>query len=110
LDARVDARLGRAAWFVLADSRTGDLLASVPNAQDRQAPSGAGVQAGQTIAAAGAEALLCANVGPKAFRVLLAAGIKVYAGAEGTVADAIAAFREGRLPEAAQANVEGHWA
>ncbi|MBM4016796.1 MAG: hypothetical protein FJ288_00475 [Planctomycetes bacterium] len=51
----------------------------------------------------------CANCGPKAFRVLAAAGIKVFLGATGTVGEAVAAFKEGRLAEAAEANVEGHW-
>jgi predicted Fe-Mo cluster-binding NifX family protein len=110
LGAAVDARFGRAACFVLVEAETGRLLASAPNAQDAQAPSGAGIQAGQTIADLGAEAVLCANVGPKAFRVLRAAGVKVYTGAEGSVAEAVAAFREGRLAEATAANVEGHWA
>jgi len=110
LDAAVDPRLGRVACFVLVDGDTGAILGAVENHQNRQSVSGAGIQAGQTIANAGAEALLCANIGPKAFRVLKAAGIRVYLGAAGTVAETVAAFKEGRLTEAAEANVEGHWA
>ncbi len=109
LDARLSARLGRAPWFVLADSETGDLVEAVPNHQNKQAASGAGVQAGQRIADSGAEAVLCTHAGPKAFRVLQAAGVRVYLGAEGTVSDALQAFKEGRLAEADAANVEGHW-
>ena len=45
----------------------------------------------------------------KAFQGLQAAGIKVAVGAAGTVADALAAFKEGKLQEADDANVEGHW-
>ena len=66
LAARVDPRLGRAPVFVFADSETGKVLGSAPNAQDRQAASGAGIQAAQTIAQTGTEAVLCTNVGPKA--------------------------------------------
>jgi len=109
LDAPLDARLGRAAVFVLVDSDSGERLQGIPNQQNKQAASGAGVQAGQTIAAADADAVLCAHCGPKAFRVLHAAGVKVYTGAAGTVADAVAAFNDGRLQLAADANVEGHW-
>jgi len=109
LDARVDERLGRAACFVLVDSETEAVLASVPNAQNKQAAQGAGVQAGQAIASLGPDAVLCANCGPKAFRVLQAAKIKVFLGAAGTVGEAIRALREGRLQEATDANVEGHW-
>jgi predicted Fe-Mo cluster-binding NifX family protein len=39
----------------------------------------------------------------------MAAGIRIYTGARGTVAEAIAAFEQGRLPTAASADVEGHW-
>ena len=109
LDAPLDERLGRAAWFVLVDSESGDLLAQAPNEQNRQAASGAGVQAAQTIADLGAEAVVCAHCGPKAFRVLQAAGVAVFTGAAGTVAEAVAAFREGRLQKATAADVEGHW-
>ena len=109
LEAQVDARLGRAACFVLVDSETGEMLESIPNEQNQQAASGAGIQAGQTIAQTGVEAVLCANCGPKAFRVLQAAGVKVYVGASGTVADAVGAFKEGKLEEAGEANVEGRW-
>lgn len=109
LDARVDERLGRAACFVIVDSETEAVLASAANVQNKQAAQGAGIQAGQTIASLEPDAVLCANCGPKAFRVLRAAGIKVFAGAAGTVGDAVRALREGRLQEATDANVDGHW-
>jgi len=109
LDARLDERLGRAACFVLVDSETDTVLASVPNEQNKQAAQGAGIQAGQAIASLEPDAVLCANCGPKAFRVLQAAKIKVFLGASGTVGEAIRALREGRLQEATDANVEGHW-
>ena len=109
LDARVDERLGRAACFVLVESDSDAVLASVPNDQNKQAAQGAGVQAGQAIASLAPDAVLCANCGPKAFRVLQTAGIKVFLGAAGTVAEAVGALREGRLQEAPNANVEGHW-
>jgi predicted Fe-Mo cluster-binding NifX family protein len=107
--ARVDARLGRAAWFVVMDSETLAALAAVPNAQNKQAVQGAGVQAGQMIASLAPDAVLCAHCGPKAFRVLRAAGVKVFLGASGAVAEAVRALAEGRLKEAADADVDGHW-
>ena len=109
LDARVDQRLGRAACFVLVDSETDAILISLPNVVNTQAAQGAGVQAGQAIASLEPDAVLCANCGPKAFRVLQAAGIKVFLGAAGTVGEAVRALREGRLQEATEANVDGHW-
>ena len=109
LAAKVDARLGRAEHFVVVDSESGEVLQTIPNEQNKQAAAGAGVQAGQAIAGAGADAVLCAHCGPKAFRVLQAAGLKVYTGAAGTVGDALRTFREGKLTEAQGADIEGHW-
>ena len=109
LAAKVDARLGRAEHFIVVDSESGDVLQTVPNKQNKEAAAGAGVQAGQAIAATGAEAVLCAHCGPKAFRVLQVAGLSVYTGAGGTVAEAVQAFREGKLQKAGAADVEGHW-
>jgi len=109
LAAKVDARLGRAEHFVVVDSESGEVLQTIPNKQNKQAAQGAGVQAGQTIAGTGAEAVLCAHCGPKAFRVLQAAGLKVYTGAAGAVGDALRVFREGNLQQADEANTEGHW-
>jgi len=109
LDAPIDERLGRAACFVLADSEAGVLVEARSNTQNRQAAEGAGVQAGRQIAELQPDAVLCAHCGPKAFRVLQAAGIAVYVGASGTVRDAVAAHRDGRLSETTDANVEGHW-
>ena len=52
--------------------------------------------------------MLTGNVGPKAFRVLQAAGIRVYRCGQGTVAEAVARFRAGALEELSGATVEGH--
>jgi len=67
------------------------------------------VQAAQTAAGLGADCLLTGHCGPKAFRALQAAGMQVYTGAAGTVAEAIAALEQGRLHPASSADVEGHW-
>ena len=109
LAAKVDARLGRSEHFAIVDSESCEVLQTIPNKQNKQAAAGAGIQSAQTIAGTGADAVLCAHCGPKAFRVLQAAGIAVYTGATGTVGDAIRAFREGNLKKADEANVEGHW-
>jgi predicted Fe-Mo cluster-binding NifX family protein len=50
------------------------------------------------------------HCGPKAFRTLEAAGIAVFIGASGTVADAVEQLRSGALERAASPDVAGHWA
>jgi predicted Fe-Mo cluster-binding NifX family protein len=48
------------------------------------------------------------HCGPKAFRVLSAAGVKVYNTDAPTVAEALDRFRAGKLVPADAADVEGH--
>ncbi len=108
LSSQVDPRFGRAKSFIIMDTETNAFTAH-DNAQNLNAAQGAGIQAGETVARLGAEAVVTGNVGPKAFRILQAAGIKVYRCGEGTVADAVRKFKAGELEESSAANVEGHW-
>jgi predicted Fe-Mo cluster-binding NifX family protein len=108
LDSRVDPRFGRARHFVLVNTETGG-ASSHDNAQNLNAPQGAGIQAAQTVARLGAEAVLTGHVGPKAFTTLQAGNIVVYTGVSGTVKEAIEQFKGGRLAPTAKADVEGHW-
>jgi len=107
LDAKIDMRFGRAECFVIVDSDTWEFEV-VDNKQNVQAPAGAGIQAAQIVANHGAEILIADNCGPNAFRTLKAADIKVFAGLDGTVREAINAYKDGKLELADQANVEAH--
>jgi predicted Fe-Mo cluster-binding NifX family protein len=109
LSSAVDGRFGRAAWFIIADTEKGEFQA-VKNEQNLAAAQGAGVQSAQLVVNRGARAVLTGHCGPKAFKVLSAAGIPVYLGTQGSVSDAIEQFRKRQLTRAAQADVEGHWA
>jgi predicted Fe-Mo cluster-binding NifX family protein len=109
LESPVDLRFGRAKHFILVDTDTGEFSAH-DNAQNLNAPQGAGIQAAQTAARLGAEAILTGHVGPKAFTTLQAANIAIYTGISGTVKEAIEQFKSGRLESAAKADVQGHWA
>lgn len=108
LESPVDPRFGRARHFVLVDTDSGE-FAGHDNAQNLNAPQGAGIQAAQAVARLGAEAVLTGHVGPKAFAVLKAANIVVCTGASGTVREAIDSFKSGKLQPAQTADVEGHW-
>jgi predicted Fe-Mo cluster-binding NifX family protein len=102
-------RFGRAPWFIIADTETGEFQA-VRNDQNLGAAQGAGIQSAQRVANHGAHVVLTGHCGPKAFRVLKAAGVSVHVGVAGAVSDAIEQFKAGALREADQADVEGHWA
>lgn len=108
LDDAVDPRFGRAANFLVYDTDSGDLQV-IENRQNLNAPQGAGIQSGQLVAGTGARAVLTGNCGPKAFQVLGAAGIEVFVKVQGTVRQAIADWKDGKLTAANGANVEGHW-
>lgn len=106
--AALDSRFGRAARFLIYNTDTKDFK-SIDNAQNLNAPQGAGIQAAQTVANAGAEAVITGHCGPKAFRVLQVAGIKVYNCQAATVEEALGLLAEGTLQVASEADVEGHW-
>jgi predicted Fe-Mo cluster-binding NifX family protein len=109
LDAPLDSRFGRAPSFLIydLDARAFSLI---DNQQSLNAAQGAGIQAAETVARSGAKGLVTGHCGPKAFRVLAAAGIKVFSSTAPTVAAALEQYRAGQLNEAESADVEGHWA
>ena len=108
LDSNLDPRFGRADYFIIVDPET-KALEVVENSQNLNLPQGAGIQAGKTIIDHHIDVLVTGHCGPKAFKVLQQAGVKVMTGAAGTVADAIAQFSSGELETSAEADVEGHW-
>jgi len=108
LDANLDQRFGRCSYFVCYDTDTKE-ISSVSNNQNLNAAQGAGIQAATTVADCGADYALCGHCGPKAFRVLNLAGIKVISGVKGKLSDILKEFETGTLKEASSADVEGHW-
>ncbi len=108
LSSEVDLRFGRAGNLLVIDTETGDFQTR-SNTTNLNAAQGAGIQTGQNVAELGVEAVITGNVGPNAFKVLNAAGVKIFLSEKQTVAEAIDAFKAGKLKEVDQANVEGHW-
>lgn len=108
LSSPVDERFGRARYFIIYDDETNQFEV-IDNEQNVNAAGGAGVQAATTVADAGCQWVISGHMGPKALSVLRAAEVKVAVGAAGTVAEAVADFRKGRLDEAADADVPERW-
>lgn len=104
LESEVDPRFGRAAYFIIVDTETMDFSAT--ENESAAAAGGAGISSAKTIIDAGAQAVLTGNCGPNAERTLTAAGIKLYVGATGTIAEAVELFKTGKLTEAAGPNVQ----
>ena len=108
VNSEVDPRFGRASQFVLVDTETGE-TESIDNSGGASAVQGAGIQAAETVSRLGAKRLVTGHCGPKAFRALQAAGIEVYIGASGTVAEAISQLKSGELQLTTGPDVGGHW-
>ena len=107
LDSQVDPRFGRSAYFVIIDTETMDF--SVIENESAAAAGGAGISSGKIVIDAGAQAILTGNCGPNAERTLSAAGIELYTGVTGTVAEAIELFKSGKLTQAAGPSVQEHF-
>ena len=108
LDSEIDPRFGRTKYFIIVDPDSMEYEV-VENKQNLNLPQGAGIQAGKIIANNNVDAVITGNCGPKAFKVLKEAKIKIIMGNKGTVSEAVSLYKNGKLKEADDANVEGHW-
>ena len=108
LNAPLDNRFGRAEKFLIYDLEN-DTFEIIDNRQNLNAAQGAGIQSAETLVRSGAKALVTAHCGPKAFRVLQSAGVKIYTTSAATVASALADYRAGKLSESKSEDVAGHW-
>jgi len=106
LNAPASPVFGRCPTFVFVDTETMTYEA-VPNPAMSQG-GGAGIQAAQLVVNQGAEAVLSGNLGPNAYDVLQAAGVPGFLIQEGTVQQAVDAYRSGRLQPMGGANVAAH--
>jgi len=108
LNALIDSRFGRAPKFLVYDLES-ETFKVFDNQQNLNAAQGAGIQSAETVARLGAKALVSGHCGPKAFRVLTAAGIKIFTTDTATITEALAQYHAGKLIELKSENVEGHW-
>ncbi len=107
-DSAVDLRFGRASGFIIYDLEK-ESFEFVNNEQNLNAMQGAGVQAAQIVVNQNVGALITGHCGPKAFKVLSAAGIKIFVGAEGSIKEVIEKYKNNELQQALEADVKGHW-
>jgi predicted Fe-Mo cluster-binding NifX family protein len=108
IEALVDPRFGRAAWFILADTAADEWTT-----QDNRASangSGSGGLVAAQLAAQGVAAVITGNVGPSARKKLHSAGVRILQAGNGvTVRDALTALRDGSLPSLDAPTVAGPW-
>ena len=106
LGAAASPVFGRCPTFVFVDADTMEFQA-LPNPAVSQG-GGAGIQAAQFVVEHGAQAVLTGNLGPNAFDVLQAADVPGYLVSEGTVRQAVEAFKANRLQPMGGASVAAH--
>jgi len=107
LDAPIDPRFGRCAYFILVE--TEDMSFEVFDNENIALGGGAGIQSAQFVASKGAKAVITGNCGPNAVRTLNAANTKIIVGQSGTVRDVIEKYRKGLLNTTSEANVADHY-
>jgi predicted Fe-Mo cluster-binding NifX family protein len=107
LDAEVDPRFGRCAYFIIVDTDSMEFEA-VKNS-GAFARGGAGTATAQMVVDKNTEVVVTGNCGPNAFQVLSAAGTKVITGVYGKVRDTVQAYKDGQLQPASQPSVPGHF-
>ena len=93
LDSSVDPRFGRAAFLLIIDSKSGELIESIDNSTGQDAGQGAGIRAASLVAEKGVQAILTGRLGPNATDVAEKANITVVGDVSGTVRNAINTFR-----------------
>lgn len=106
VDSQVDTRFGRCNYYVFVDTESGDV-----EAQENEAAmsgSGAGIQAAQYVVEQGVDAIISGHLGPNAYQVLNAAGVKLYQASGLTVQKAVDALEAGTLAEMGDATGPAH--
>ena len=105
LDSPIDPRFGRCAYFLIVDLPAGqagsetEKFEAVKNT-GVEAWRGAGITAAQIVVDKKVEAVITGNIGPNAFGVLQASGVKIYAGIFSLTAnDALGKYKGGELSE-----------
>ena len=95
LDAPIDPRFGRCAYFVIVDPD--DMSFEAYDNENAGLTGGAGIQSAQFVVSKGAKVVITGNVGPNALRVLSAAGVPVMRGTTGMLRQTIDDYKRGKL-------------
>ena len=107
LNSKLDPRFGRCAFFLVVDPA--DMSFETFDNQSVNQSSGAGIQAAQFLANKSVTAVITGHIGPNAVQTLSAAGIDVFVGQQGTIAEVVERFKRGNLRPTTQSTVGSHF-
>jgi len=99
----IDPHFGRCTFFIIVE--TDDMSFDALDNKNMALSGGAGIQAAGFISSKGVRAVLTGNCGPNAMKTFSAAGIQVFTGMTGTVAEAVEKYKQGTLTPSTDANV-----
>ena len=103
LDEQVDPGFGCCRCFIVINPVTEnfEFLENEPSMVGR----GAGIQVAQRVIDAGIDAVITGKLGPNVMNVLVAAGLKVYLGAAGSIREVLQQYQDGQMQEASVPSV-----
>lgn len=107
LDAQLDPRFGRCAYFLVVNPD--DMSFEAFNNESAAQGGGAGIQAAQFLASKGVEAVITGNCGPNAVQTLSAAGVELFVGQAGIIKEVVTRFKNGHLKPTGAATVDSHF-
>lgn len=109
LESRIDTRFGRSKYFIIYDTNNKNYTV-LNNQVNQSVAQGAGIQTAQNLVNQNIDVLLTNNCGPKAFKVLSTAEVKIYlTDVNSTVNEAISSFNSNKLNLMKDPNVDAHW-
>ena len=99
LENEIDTKFGRCPYFLIVEIENKEIkeVKAIENIAAGQR-GGAGITSAEIVAKEKADAIITANLGPRAFSVFEQFEIKIYQG-QGKVVDAIQKFIKGELTE-----------
>ena len=103
LNSQVDPHFGRCGFYMIVE--TDDMSFQSFDNENRASSGGAGIQAAGFLSSQGVKAVLTGNCGPNAMKTFSAAGVLVFTGITGTVAEAVEQFKHGSLTPSVKATV-----
>lgn len=103
LQSEIDPHLGRCAFFIVIE--TENMGFEVFDNENIALSGGAGIQAAKFLSSKNVGAVLTGSCGPNAMKTLSAAGIQVFTGLTGSVADAVEKYKQGILSPSTKAEV-----
>jgi len=98
LDANVDRRFGRCAWFMFVDIES--MQCEAVENKNANAATGAGTACAQLVLGKEVEAIISGQVGPNAYEVLKQGSVKIFiATQEMCVREAIEKYKNNELKQ-----------